>query len=296
MRILLTGASGGIGKKLINDLLQSQKYKIRLLVRNKTNIKNIINEVELIEGDLLDLNSLEKATTGVQTVLHLAGLTHSHIPDSYYTINTSGTENLLKASELNSVNKFVFISSRTASESGGAYARSKLLAEERVKQFKRSWVILKIAEVYGANDKEAINKLIHIIKKSYFIPIIGDGEYKLAPVYVNDVVWAILRVIERDTIINEEYIIAGPVQYSYNEIVDIISNKMGLKRKKIFLPIFIIRLLAFFCRILRSNLIVEDQISRLMSPKSIDISRARDNFNFTPQDFQSRLDEILNMR
>jgi len=296
MRILLTGATGGIGQKLIKDLLKSQKYKIRLLVRNKAKVENFMNDVELIEGDLLDLNSLEKATTGVQTVLHLAGLTHSHNPDLYYTINTSGTANLLKASEHNSVNKFVFISSRTASESGGAYARSKLLAEERVKQFKRVWVILKVAEVYGASDMEAINKLIYIIKKSYFIPIIGNGEYKLAPVYVNDVVWAISKVIERDNIVNEGFIIAGPEQYSYNQIVDIISNKMGLKRKKIYLPIFIIRLLAFFCRILRSNLIVEDQISRLLSPKSIDISKARDNFNFSPQDFQSRLEKILNMR
>jgi len=293
MRILITGASGSIGQKLIKDLLKLNKYQLRLLVSDKTKIKYRRDDIGIIEGDLLDSTSLVEAARGVKGVIHLAGLTHSHNPELYYKINTIGTKNLLKASERNNVNKFVFVSSRTASESGGAYARSKFLAEEQVKHFKQHWIILNIAEVYGANEKEAINKLIHLIRKSYFIPIVGNGEYELAPIYIDDAVLAIMRVIEKDNIFKKKYTIAGPRQYSYAEIIEILTSKMGLKRKKVYCPIFFIKLFAYFCRKLKRELIYEDQIPRLLSSKPSDITEARADLNFDPIEFKNGVEKIL---
>ena len=147
MRILITGGTGIIGKKLTGKLKELD-YELRLLVF-KSELENIKNgNLEIAVGDLSDPASLRQATSEVDIVIHLAAITHTNNQELYLKVNTEGTKNLIRACEDNQVTKFIFVSSRTASEEGGAYAYSKLLAEKEVEQSKLDWVILRIAEVY----------------------------------------------------------------------------------------------------------------------------------------------------
>lgn len=299
MRVLITGAAGLIGNNLIaefkrveNAFGSEEKYQLRILAYNK-NHNHKFAEVEYATGDLLDLNSLDQATLNIDIVVHAAGITHTNQQNLYYQINTRGTENLLKACQKNKVKKFIYLSSRTAGQDGGAYAVSKLLAEKKVEEFSANWIILSLAEVYGAGEKEAISRLISLIKKSYFIPVIGNGQYFLSPVFIDDIVSGIMAAVKKDNIFRKKYILAGPEEFTYNEMLNRLFKVLKVKRLKMYLPIFLANFLAFIFYIFKKDLIVRDQVPRLLTRKPVNIDLAKKDLNFNPRSFEVGIREML---
>ncbi len=291
MNILITGGEGNIGKKLVLKL-KNLPYSISLLTRQKSSNLDKDFSPRMVTGDLLNIESLYKATENIDLVIHLAGITHAHNEQLYYDINTQGTKYLIEACTKNKVRRFIYISSRAASADGGAYARSKLLAEEEVKKSVLDWIILRPAEVYGAGEKEAITRLIKIIQKSYVVPVLGDGKYTLAPVYVGDVVSAIIASLNTN-ISKKIYTLAGPEEMTYNELINKILNCLHIKRTKVHVPIPIFRIASLIASILGVKSFVPDQIPRLLYEKSSDISLARRDLHFSPIKFERGLEILL---
>lgn len=291
MKILITGATGKIGQRL-TEQIKNLGHEIVVLVMENEARRVQGASVSVVVGNLLDKESLYKATENIDVVVHLAGITHTNNQKWYYDVNVGGTKNLLEASQKNQVKKFIFISSRTASVQGGAYAHSKLLAEEEVKKSMLPWIILRLSEVYGAGEKEAIARLARTIQKSKIVPIIGSGEYRLCPVYVDDVVSAIVSALENKSINKKIYTIAGPKDLSYNELADMLVAYFRVKRIKIHVPIFFVRFFAWIFYILKKNIIVRDQVSRLLCEKPSDISEARNDLDFQPRSFEEGIKKM----
>lgn len=289
MRILITGATGQVGKKLITSM-ENSGHKIRILARSSQIAPKINNQKnECAFGDLENSASLEKATANIDTIIHLAAITHTNDQKLYYRINTEGAKNLLAAARKNSVKNLIFISSRTAGIEGGAYACSKLLAEKLVKKSSLNWVILKPSEIYGASGKEAISKLMNIIKKSPIVPIIGDGKYLLNPVHIDDLVQAISAIINKNIYPQKIYTIAGPEEISYNDLVDKLAKILKVKIIKIHIPIFLAKFAAYLFFLLKKDIIVMDQIPRLLCEKTGDIAEAKKDLGFNPRELEMGL-------
>ena len=292
MKILITGATGIIGKKLI-DFIVPFGHSISVLIKEEDRAKFQDQRVVCVVGDLLNKNSLDKATVDMDVVVHMAGITHTNITKLYFSINTEGTKNLLESCKKNNTKRFIYLSSRTASSDGGGYAYSKLLAEQAVKNFFNEWVVLRPAEVYGAGDKEAIARLVRIIRKARFIPIVGDGSYTLCPVYIDDVIHAIIKVIEEPKANKKTYVIGGPNEYSLEEIIDIISKQLNIFKIRVHIPIFMIKVLAYALSICKKDFVVRDQVPRLLCKKSGDIDPARKDFGYSPIPFMKGIKKIL---
>ena len=289
MRILVTGGEGNIGKRLVPKLMEL-KHTITLLLRqNKLSSGRL---VKIVKGDLLNQESLLKATENIDLAVHLAGITHTNNQKLYYDINTKGTKNLIAACQKNKVKKIIYISSRTAGVDGGAYAHSKLLAEGEIKKSSMDWIILRVAEVYGAGEKEAITRLVKTVQNSFFVPIIGNGEYKLAPVFIDDVVSAIISSV-KTKFSKKTYIVAGPDELTYNELVDKILSYSKLKRIKIHIPVLFLKIITFVFFIFKKDILVRDQIPRLISKKPSDIKDAHQDLHFSPITFEQGLKVIL---
>jgi len=136
-RILITGATGFVGKALLKVLSTEAGMEIRALARSPEKLSGS-DFVQVIKGDLLDPPSLLEASKGCDTVLHMARYRKNaflpHRSELSYKVDVEGTRNTLVASVKQGVRYFIYTSSHVAELSQTDYARNKRLAEKLVKK------------------------------------------------------------------------------------------------------------------------------------------------------------------
>ena len=163
MKLLVTGATGKVGSRLAKRLAQ-RGDQVRALVRRAAELPGI----ELVQGDLLDPDSLAGAVRGVDAVIHCAAFFRGATPEQAHATNDLGTQHLANAARAAGVKRFVFISTglvygptggRLAAEDDicapvAAYPVSKLAAERFLFALEGLDVyVLRLPFVYGDGDK-----------------------------------------------------------------------------------------------------------------------------------------------
>jgi len=283
MKLFITGGSGGLGRILVSKL-DKNKFEIILLSTQKHNTQNL-SHIHVVTADLLDTEAYQDFLQSTDVIIHMAAVTHTNTEQDYYRINTEGTRKLVELAKEKKVQRFIFLSTRAIAKEGGAYSDSKRLAEDIVKNSGLNWLILRPSEIYGMNGGEVITKLVMSIDKMAFVPIIGKAQYRVAPVHVNDIVSALIQAIENKDLKNKIYTLAGPEDFSYKEFVDMILKIKKKKKIKMHLPILSIQIMTQIFAMLKIKrpFIVKDQIPRLMTRKSSDISAAQADLDFHPQ-------------
>ena len=283
--LLITGASSEMGSVLIRQLLNNSGLEIKAMVhRSLVNVPGC----EIRPGDLKNSGLLTRALSGVDTVVHMAALTKSTSELDYFETNVNGTENLIDACLKNGVKKIIYISSSAASLNGGGYSRSKLEAEQYIKRSGMKWVIIRPSEVYGQRAGP-INRLISWIQRCIFVPVIGSGQSKLSPVFIDDVVSTIALSIFNKEVESETIVLAGPEELTYDDLVDRIAICFGVKRFKLHLPAGLIKFGATVTSRLGINTLVPDQIPRLLCKKSYGIDLAREKLDYSPRSLEESI-------
>ena len=278
--LLVTGASSEMGSALLRQLLNNSDLKIRAMVhRSLVNVSGC----EIRPGNLKNKGLLVRALSGVDTVVHMAALTKSTRESDYFEVNVSGTKNLINACLESGVKKIIYISSSAASLNGGGYSRSKLEAEQSIKKSGMKWLILRPSEVYGHREDDSINRLIRWIQRYIFVPVIGTGTCKLSPVFIDDVVSAIAVSIFNKELESETIVLAGPEELTYDDLVDRVAAYFGVKRFKLHLPAGLIRFGITVMSKLGMDILVPDQISRLLCNKSFNINLAKEKLDYSPR-------------
>ncbi len=291
--LLVTGAGGEIGGSLIERLAPAAE--VRVLSRRPRPSSDDV--VRWVEGDLRDPASLSRACEGVELVLHMAALTHSRRPADYFTINVEGTANLLRAVRDTGIARFVHVSTRAIGVAGGAYSHSKELAERAVEAADLPWVILRPSEVYGGTGKDPVLQIASSLEQRSFVPILGDGSYRLSPVHIGDVVTALIEALDRPDVVGRKYLLAGPEEMTYLELVERLEQVLELPaRRRIHVPIAIAKLAITLASRLGLGGYVPDQIPRLLVAKSCDISAAFRDLDFSPRTLDDGLKEWLHER
>ena len=152
--IFLTGASGFVGRHLLN-VLRNKSYKIRALILPGEDIPIQAQNIEWVRGDIRHKESLMDYFTEVETVLHLAGLVANHDEKSNYEINFKGTRNLIDLSRENDIKKFMYMSAAAVKfKRLNAYGKTKKLAEDYVKAAGIPYIIVRTPLIIGKGCQE----------------------------------------------------------------------------------------------------------------------------------------------
>jgi NADH dehydrogenase len=292
MKILLSGASGEIGTPLITRLAE-QGHELYVISRQDHPPEARL--VHWIRADILNPESLERACRcQPEVVVHMAAVTHSTDTRVYDAVNLQGTRNMVEASSAIRPRHFVHLSTRAVGAAGGGYSASKEQAEQVVQSSNLPWTILRPAEVYGSGGNDPILSLASDLRRRPFIPILGDGSYGLSPVFAGDLVEAVSRVILGQPGSSKTYVLAGPENFTYLQLVDRLEALQGLPRRwRIPVPVALARVLIGCLGVLGIGNYVPDQVPRLLLPKSYDSSAAVRDLQFTPRSLEEILPLLL---
>lgn len=177
MKVLVTGATGLVGSRLLPRLIKSG-YDCRTLLRSNSSGPS---EIECINGDLLVPDTLKPAVEGVDAIVHLAAVLRSIDPNQIWSTNVEGTRNLIDAARIHAPNvRFIFASTGLVYEKDSLrpaleedrvnperdYPASKLLAEKKLRESRLNWSILRLGFVYGDGDGhlDNIQKIAQLLK------------------------------------------------------------------------------------------------------------------------------------
>lgn len=261
-KVLITGASGFVGFHLIEAAL-AKGLDVYAAVRKSSDVRHLSSyNINYTYLDFTSADSLEKELKEKQYgyIIHAAGTTKAKNQEEYNRVNASYTVNLAKAAAntASSLQKMVFISSlasvgpltetkeliteQTPPDPLTSYGKSKLLAEEQLKEIKLPLIILRPTAVYGSRDKD-----IFIILKTFnkgFEPYIGSTPQQLSFVYVKDLALASVNSLFTNDGANGTYNITDGNCYDRYEMANITKSVLNKKTFKIHLPLPIVKGLA----------------------------------------------------
>lgn len=258
MRILVTGATGFVGRAIVAEL-QRKNFEVFCLGSLKS--KNEVDLPNFLQAEIADYESLNSLLElkDIDAVIHAAGLAHQFgdvNEEDFWKVNAEGTKNVALLAAKLKIKQFILIGSvavygRVRQQKGrvevdedfkcepeSVYAKSKLEAEKIAREICEEkqipLTILRLATVIGENDRGNTARLIKVIDRGIFVWI-GRGENYKSLVYKDDVARACMSVFDKKTNDTEIFnVTAEPVLMK--EIVSEIARSLNKKNPRIRVP------------------------------------------------------------
>ena len=247
-QVLVTGASGWLGTRLVETLLSgSPELRVRCLVWPASSANSVPNSglIEQRVGDVRNPDDCERFCQQSRGAIlfHTAGIIHPRRVRDFYQVNVRGTENLLRAASRAGVRRAVVVSSNSPCGCNPhpdhlfdehspyrpyqGYGRSKMQVELLVKEFQRRGeleaVIIRPPWFYGPNQPLRQTLFIRMIRDGK-APIVGSGENLRSMCYIDNLCQGLLLAARSERANGRTYWIADQRPYSMNEIIDTIER------------------------------------------------------------------------
>jgi len=199
LTIAVTGASGFIGRRLIERLCRDGHHVRGLLRRRPIDVDVVKDQLHIIKGSISDPKALAALIDGTDAVVHLAGLIKARRRQDFFDINAGGVARLMDAmTDSQTKAKLVLVSSLAAREPGlSSYAASKRCGEAVLLEAEKKipWTVLRPPAVYGPGDRETLS----FFKGLRFGvgAMLGGRQARFSLIHVDDLTAAIVDVIDR---------------------------------------------------------------------------------------------------
>jgi NADH dehydrogenase len=240
--ILVTGATGTVGRALLPKLLE-REGDVRVLVRDPRKLGRMRVEVRIALGDLVDLADprvLRQALRGVSTVIHLAASIRDQPAAPVEELNGLATARLLRAAETAAVERFVFFSAIGASEiQRTRFFRAKALAERAVRTSELETTVFAPSIVYAPDDPWVrIQRRLALLPA---IPVSGRGDAAYQPIWAEDVARCVLADLDLGSG-SRRHELAGPDLLTYDGMASLIARSAGRERPLVHMPLGMVHL------------------------------------------------------
>lgn len=295
--ILITGATGYIGRHLVARLVE-QGERPRCLVRSRERAAALlpIDNVDIALGDTTRPETLAAAVQGVDTIVHTAFITADRKQSAgnhYEETNVQGTANLIKAARDAGVTRVIELSGLgTKPDRPGSYMQGRYMAEKMLKESGLQWTIIQPSVLFG-KDAPFVKGLSDLIRTSPVIPLIGGGRIRFQPIYVEDVVTVIVKVLETpEQSANKTYTIGGPAYYTFTEIINALLHAMHKSRVKAPAPIPLVGMgAAMMEAVLPKPPLTRAAMALFTFDNTTDLRSVERDFGFTPTSFTDYLQQ-----
>jgi uncharacterized protein YbjT (DUF2867 family) len=240
--ILVTGATGFVGGHVVHEL-RGRELPVRCLVRDPRGAAKLAAwGCELAQGDVTDVASLDRAASGVETIVHLVAIRQGR-PEQFRRIMVEGTRALLAAAKAEGVARFVHMSALgTSAETKDAvpYYGAKWENEQQVQASGLPWVIFRPSFVFGP-DGGILPTFAKLAKLAPVTPIVGSGRQRIQPVWAADLAKLFAEATVRNDVTGRLFEVGGPDVVSWNEFWERLKRARGLRRPSIHVPVALMK-------------------------------------------------------
>lgn len=251
--VCVLGGTGFVGGHLVSRLA-NDGWRVRLLTRNAARHRalKVLPTVTILAGNVYSPGFLQRHIAGCTAVINLVGILNEAAGHrdgkGFERAHVELTGKLIAACQETGVRRVLHMSSLKADAAAGPshYLRTKGQAEAIVNRARDiDGTIFQPSVIFGADDS-FINRFAALLRVPSPLFLLPRANARLQPVYIGDVVEAFARSIDNPETHGKTYQLGGPEVYSLRELIELIAQALGLRRKVIAMPDALARVQAFF--------------------------------------------------
>jgi uncharacterized protein YbjT (DUF2867 family) len=250
LSIVVLGGTGFLGTRLVARLIKDG-HRVTVLSRDREQHRHllVLPGLTLENCDVYQEAQLSERFRGQDVIINLVGILNERgfSGAGFRRAHTELTQNVLQAARSAGVARLLQVSAlKAAVDAPSYYLRSKGEAEKLIReQHAVDWTIFQPSVMFGAGDS-FLNRFARLLAVIPFAFPLALPNARLQPVWVDDVVDALLQCLHGGASNRQTYQLGGPVIYTLREIVELVGKLTGHRRWIIGLPNFAARLQAFF--------------------------------------------------
>jgi uncharacterized protein YbjT (DUF2867 family) len=230
MHILVTGANGFIGRRLVESLRAAGHTVVEAM-------RHSGNAPATVDADFtrdLDPAAWLPKLRGVDGVINAVGILREHGAQTFDLVHAQAPQALFSACAAAGVWRIVQISALGADRGTTGYFRSKRRADVHLEQLPVDWTIVQPSLVFGVGGASA--RLFTMLASLPIIPLPGGGRQQVQPIHVDDLVRAVTALVQRHDLARRRVALVGPEALSLREFLARLAHVIGIPRPR-FLPI-----------------------------------------------------------
>lgn len=237
MKIAVLGGTGFVGRHLVTRL-HELGHRITVLSRNRERQRDllVLPRVQVRNYTPGDDAELSAELSGHQVVINLVGILNQWGPGGgeFKRAHVELTQHLVGVMKRLGIRRLLQMSALNAGKGDSHYLKTRGAAESVVKSSGLDWTLFQPSVIFGPGDG-LFNRFAGLLKLFPVVPL-ARAQARFQPVYVGDVVEAMVRCLERSDSIGQTYQLGGPQIVTLHEVVDYTALVLGLKRVVVPLP------------------------------------------------------------
>jgi uncharacterized protein YbjT (DUF2867 family) len=286
--ILVTGATGFVGRHLVRQLTVDAGLRVRVYLRPGGDINRLPRPltVHTVVGDIANADTLLSAMDGIHTVFHLVGTETRGRHAQLNEVDVASAKAVVDAALAARVGRIITVS-RLGAERASAFPvlRAKGEIEDYIRNSGLAYTIFRSGVLFGQGDRFSENiAMIASTFPFYLVP--RDGETVFQPLWVKDLVACLLMSLENFDLIDSIVTIGGPEFLTYRRLVMRVMHTINASRPIIGVPVLAHRNLAWFFDGLFARWPLTEQWGEMLAtPQTAEMGAIERYFGFRPASF-----------
>jgi len=265
--VTVFGGSGFVGRHVVQALAR-RGCVVRVATRDLetalvTKTAGAVGQIVPMRCTPWDAASVAGLVAGADAVINLTGILYEKGKNTFQRTHVEVPALIARACHQAAIKNLIHVSALSADiNSESKYARSKAEGEQAVRSAFPDAVILRPSVIFGPEDS-FFNRFARMAVWVPALPLIGGGNTKFQPVYVEDIVQAVMTILENPVTRGQVYELGGPAVYRFKDLLEYLLAQTGQKRWLVNLPFEVAEVLGKMMQIMPEPMLTADQVALL---------------------------------